>query len=418
MSLRIVSKKFDINEGYKLNVAKKHGAYASLEKAFKLSPDEIRDIIADSGLRGKGGGGGSTGKKWKLMPKAGTAEAYLVINADESEPGTFKDRYILAKDPHLLLEGIIISAYALGAKSAYIYMRGEYFLEHDRVQNAIDEAYKDGILGKDSKYGVNITLHKGAGAYICGEKTALLNSLEGKRGTPRLKPFGPANDHLYGHPCVVNNVETISTVPFIVSEGAAAYKKYGTEESPGFMLFGVSGCVNNSADVVEVPFGMKMMDFINEYGGGVKEGTEILGVIPGGSSTRILTKEEAEKAVLSYEGLKEFGSSLGTGGMIVINSEANIVECLINLIDFYKEESCGQCTPCREGTGWALNILKRLKDFENIKDIDTLIELAGNMNGKTICVFAPAVADVLVGFLTKFRRYFENYIKGTEDVNG
>ena len=409
-----VSNNFSKEGSHTLEIAKANGIYDNLKEIFSMDPQSIRDEVFKSGLRGKGGGGSSTGSKWNMMPKAGTAKSYLVVNADESEPGTFKDRYILAYDPHLLIEGTIISSYALGVNEAYIYIRGEYIFEYDRLLSAINEAYKNNILGSNIlglNYDLDLTLHRGAGAYICGEKTALLESLEGKRGHPRLKPHIPSTDFLYGKSCVVNNVETIATVPFILKNTYNAYLSMGTEKSPGCMIFGASGHINKPC-IKEIEFGMPMMDFINNIAGGVWKNRDLKAVIPGGSSCKILTKEEAYNVKLDYESMNEFGTYLGTGGMIVMDETTDMVHALENLLDFYKEESCGQCTPCREGTGWSFNIAKKILRGEGkVKDLDILLEISEYMNGKTICVFAPAVSDVIVGFVQKFKEEFYNFIK-------
>lgn len=410
----IVSKKFETKDSNLLDVAKNLGAYSSIDRAFEMSPEAIVEEVDKSGLRGKGGGGGSTGHKWKLMPKAGSQRVYLCVNSDESEPGTFKDRYILAKDPHLLIEGVIITCYALGANDAYMYIRGEYTYQYYIMQKAINEAYEKGILGENAcgkGYRVDFTLHRGAGAYICGEKTAQLVSIEGFRGNPRLKPHSPEPDYLFGSPCVVNNVETIATVPYIINNGAKGYRKFGTDCSPGSLLFGVSGHINNPI-VKEAEFGTPMMKYIDEVAGGVWKGRELKAVIPGGSSCKVLTRDEAYSVNLDYESMRSVGTSLGTGGMIVMDETTDMVKALLNLLEFYKEESCGQCTPCREGTGWALKTIKRIDEGRGtMKDIDTLLDISGYMNGKTICVFAPAVSDVIDGFVKKFIDEFVKKIK-------
>jgi len=410
----IVSRKFKLKDSFLLDVVKDHGAYSAIDRAFEMSSNEIREEVDRSGLRGKGGGGGSTGYKWKMMPEAGTTTTYLCVNADESEPGTFKDRYVLAKDPHLLIEGVIITCYALGTHDAYMYIRGEYTYQHYIMQRAIDEAYEKGILGENAcgkGYRVDFTLHKGAGAYICGEKTAQLVSIEGFRGNPRLKPHTPEPDHLFGEPCVVNNVETIASIPYIVENGAEGYRKFGTDCSPGSLLFGVSGHINKPI-VQEAEFGVPMMKYIDEVAGGVWRDRKLKAVIPGGSSCKILTRDEAYAVNLDYESMREAGTALGTGGMIVMDETTDMVKSLLNLLEFYKEESCGQCTPCREGTGWALKAVKRIDQGKGtLKDVDALLDIADYMNGKTVCVFAPAVSDVIDGFVKKFTDEFVAKIK-------
>jgi len=414
MVVKVVSKKFDIPNYHKLEVAQKNGAYSSIEKLFTMNSDEVTDEVVKSGLRGKGGGGAVCGPKWKLMPKDDPRPAYLIVNGDESEPGTFKDRQIFQYDPHLLIEGIICSSYAINAHHAYIYIRGEYKFFSDRVDQAIQEAYAAGIIGDTvmgHDYKMEITVHRGAGAYICGEKSALIESLEGKRGHPRLKPHGKECEWFFGNPATVNNVETIATVPFIIENGYEAYTAYGTEKSPGTMLFAMSGPVKNPG-VYELAFGNKMIDFLNEVGGGMKEGKKLKAIIPGGSSCPILTADEVQKAVLDYESMWDIGSTLGTGGMIVIDEDTCMVEAAKNLIEFYHHESCGQCTPCREGCGWIDDILAKILEGKGSKkDIDTILDVCVSLNGKTICVFAPAVKDIIQSMVQKFPEEFEAYFK-------
>ena len=412
---RIVSRKFDIPGSHTLEVAKTHGAYDALNDAFAFSPTEIIDVITESGLRGKGGGGAPAGAKWSLMPQNDPRPSYLVVNGDESEPGTFKDRQIISKDPHLLIEGIIITCYAIKAHDAYIYIRGEYYQFQKILQAAIDEAYAAGILGEkvlENEYRVDITIHRGAGAYICGEKSALLESMEGKRGHPRLKPKQKEPEWYFGNPTLVNNVETIASVPYIIKNGARGYREFGTEQSPGTLLFAMSGHVETPG-VYEAEFGTPMLAYIKEYGGGIRNGKKLKAVIPGGASTAVLTADEVARATLDYETLRSMRSALGTGGMIVMDEETDMVEALKNLLEFYHHESCGQCTPCREGTGWSDTILSRvLEGRGSSEDIDKLLELADTMDGKTICVFAPAVAIVIRSFIGKFRDEFEAKARG------
>lgn len=413
MITRIVSKNFDIPNSHKLEVAKANGRYSSITKLFSMSPSDVTSEVVKSGLRGKGGGGAPCGPKWELMPEVDERPRYLIVNGDESEPGTFKDRQIFQYDPHLLIEGIICSCYAISANHAYIYIRGEYKFFSDRMQEAIDEAYEAGIIG-DTVMGhdfkLDITVHRGAGAYICGEKSALIESLEGKRGHPRLKPHGKECEWFFGNPATVNNVETIASVPNIVENGAQGYTKYGTEKSPGTMLFAISGPVNNPG-VYEMAYGNKMIDFLNNLGGGMKEGKKLKAIIPGGSSCPILTVEEINKAVLDYESMWDIGSTLGTGGMIVIDEDTSMLDVAKNLIEFYHHESCGQCTPCREGCGWIDKTLKKVLDGNGTKeDIQTILDVCETMNGKTICVFAPAVKDIIKSILLKFPQEFEKHL--------
>lgn len=407
---RIVSRKFDIPDSHTLAVAKAHGAYDAVASAFEREPEAIIEIIKASGLRGKGGGGAPAGNKWALMPMNDPRPSFVAINCDESEPGTFKDRQIISKDPHLLIEGIIITCYAVKAHDAYIYIRGEYFQFQRILQAAIDEAYAAGILGEKAMghdYRVDITVHRGAGAYICGEKSAMLESLEGKRGHPRLKPHQKEPEWYFDNPTLVNNVETIASVPYIIANGAEGYRRYGTEQSPGTLLFAMSGHVERPG-VYEAEFGTPMMEYIEHFGGGIRGGKKLKAVIPGGASTAVLTAEEAACANLDYETLRNMRSALGTGGMIVMDEDTDMPEALKNLLEFYHHESCGQCTPCREGTGWSDTLLAKVLDGNGTaEDIDKLLELADTMDGKTICVFAPAVAIVIRSFVGKFRHEFE-----------
>ncbi|MEN8717886.1 MAG: NADH-quinone oxidoreductase subunit NuoF [Sulfurovum sp.] len=414
MITRIVSQNFDIPNSHTLKVAKENGRYSSISKLFSVSPDDVTNEVVASGLRGKGGGGAPCGPKWKLMPPVDDRPRYLIVNGDESEPGTFKDRQIFEYDPHLLIEGIICSCYAISASHAYIYIRGEYKFFSDRMQEAIDEAYEAGIIGKSvmgHDFKVDITVHRGAGAYICGEKSALIESLEGKRGHPRLKPHGKECEWFFDNPATVNNVETIASVPNIVENGAQGYTKYGTETSPGTMLFAISGPVKKPG-VYEMAYGNKMIDFLNTLGGGMIDGKKLKAIIPGGSSCPILTAKEVNEAVLDYESMWDIGSTLGTGGMIVIDEDTSMVDVAKNLIEFYHHESCGQCTPCREGCGWIDKTLNKVLNGEASKeDIQTILDVCETMNGKTICVFAPAVKDIIKSILLKFPEEFEKHIK-------
>ncbi|MDY0052135.1 MAG: NADH-quinone oxidoreductase subunit NuoF [Aliarcobacter sp.] len=415
MITKIVSQNFDIPDSHKLEVALANGRYSSIDKLFSMAPDAVTAEVTASGLRGKGGGGAACGPKWELMPKNDPRPAFLIVNGDESEPGTFKDRQIFQYDPHLLIEGIICTCYAINAHHAYIYIRGEYKFFSDRVDQAIKEAYEKGIIGDKimNKYDfkLDITVHRGGGAYICGEKSALIESLEGKRGHPRLKPHGKECEWFFDNPATVNNVETIASVPNIVINGAEGYTKYGTPKSPGTMLFAISGPVKNPG-VYEMAYGNKMIDFLNILGGGMIEGKKLKAIIPGGSSCPILTADEVERAVLDYESMWDIGSTLGTGGMIVIDEDTSMVDVAKNLIEFYHHESCGQCTPCREGTGWIDKILgKILSGDGSSEDLNTILDVCSTMNGKTICVFAPAVKDIIESIVRKFPQEFNTYFK-------
>lgn len=411
---KIVSRRFDFPQSHTLKVAKANGGYGALKKAFAMTPEAIVETITQSGLRGKGGGGAPAGGKWALLLKEWDKPSILAVNCDESEPGTFKDRQIISKDPHLLIEGIIITCYAIKAHDAYIYIRGEYPAFQKILQDAIDEAYAAGLLGAKAggnDYRVDLTVHRGAGAYICGEKSAMLESMEGKRGHPRLKPHQKEPEWYFGHPTLVNNVETIASVPFIIENGAEGYRQYGTQKSPGTLLFAMSGHVERPG-VYEAEFGVPMMEYINHYGGGIRGGKKLKAVIPGGASTQVLTAQEAISATLDYESMRQYCSSLGTGGMIVMDEDTDMVEALKNLLEFYHHESCGQCTPCREGTGWVDGIVASiLRGDADERAVEKLSDISVTMNGKTICVFAPAVSAVIDGFVTKFRSEFEAYYK-------
>lgn len=410
MEVKLLSRNFDIPLAHTLDVARKHGRYGSLNTLFSMSPQGVIEAIEKSGLRGKGGGGASTAEKWRLVYEYPKRPCYLVINADEGEPGTFKDRQILEHDPHLLLEGIIAASYAIGAHQAYIYIRGEYTFWAKRLQHAIDEAYAAGLLGErilEHPYALHVTLHQGAGSYVCGEKTALLESLEGKRGHPRLKPKGKEPEWFFGYPTVVNNVETIASVPFIIEKGFEAYRAYGTACSPGTMLFGVSGQVEKTG-VYELPYGTPLKKVIEELCGGIKDGKKLKAIIPGGTSVQILKADEIDTITLDFESLKAHGSALGTGGIIVLDETVSIPRVMKNLFEFYHHESCGQCTPCREGTGWVDKILGKILEGKGRKqDLETILDVCDMLNGKTICVFAPSVAFIAQSYLTKFPEEFE-----------
>lgn len=414
MEVKLLSARFDIEDCNKLEVALKHGAYSVVEKAFSMEPGQVTEEVKNSGLRGRGGAGFPTGLKWTFLPKDNDKPVYLAVNSDESEPATFKDRYILVRDPHLLIEGIIISCYAIGSHDAYIYIRGEYTTQVKILQAAIDEAYAAGYLGEKAAgndYRVDVTVHRGAGAYVCGEETALLESIEGKKGQPRSKPPFPAVEGLYGCPTIINNVQSIASVPYIVAQGADAYKAYGTEKSPGTHLFGISGLVEKPG-MYELPLGVPLKDVIEQLAGGVKGGKKLKGVIPGGSSTPVLTPDQVETVTLDYESMAEHGTMFGSGGIVVLDEDVDVVKLVKNLIDFYHHESCGQCTPCREGLGWMLKIVKQIINGEGtIDDVNLLRELCDNIEMKTVCVLSAACTMPVRAFLDKFRHEFEAYVQ-------
>jgi len=395
------------------------GGYEQARKLVttKRDPDEVVQLVLDSGLRGRGGAGFPTGRKWTFLPKNG-ATRYLVINADESEPGTFKDKILIDKDPHLLLDGIICSAYAIRSNTSYIYIRGEFGPGAVILQKAVDEAYAKGFLGKGvfgSDFDIDVTVHRGGGAYICGEETGLLSSLEGKRGNPKIKPPFPAVEGAWGKPTIVNNVETITCVPLILEKGVDWFKSIGTERSPGTKLFSVCGHVERPGNY-ELPLGVSLKELIYDICGGIPNGRKLKAVIPGGSSAPVLTAAEvhAEDPVicLDFESLKEAGTMLGSGAIIVIDDSTCMVEAIWNILRFYAHESCGQCTPCREGTGWIAKMAGRIeREGGKLEEIDMLDEVAWGMVGRTICVLADAAAMPARSFVQKFRADFEAHIE-------
>lgn len=403
-----------VKEAHLLEVAETTGIYSRLRTALAMKPEQITEEVKKSALRGRGGAGFPCGVKWGFVPKNSDKPVYLLINADEGEPGTFKDRWILNYNPHLMIEGIIISCFALKSNTCYIYIRGEFFREKEVVDQAIAAATAKGYLGENilgSGFSCHVYTHPGAGAYICGEETALIESLEGKKGQPRIKPPFPAVVGVFGCPTIVNNVETIASVPYIIEKGANAFQKLGTEKSGGPKMWSISGHVNKPG-VYEVPMGLSMMEFINKYAGGVWKGRQIKAIIPGGSSCPILTADEARDVTMDYECIATAGSMLGSGGMIVMDDRTDMVEALQVLADFYHHESCGQCTPCREGSGWIKKILHRINDGRGTRnDLDMLLQISDNMQGRTICVFADALAMPVRSFVNKFRSEFEAKIK-------
>lgn len=391
-----------------------HGGYQSLKKLFAMQPTEVVELVKVSGLRGRGGAGFPTGMKWSFVPRNTGKPSYLCVNSDESEPGTFKDRAIFENDPHLLIEGIICASYALGAHVAYNYMRGEFWQQRIYMDAATREAYEHGFLGKNiqgSGYDLELYNHRGAGAYICGEETGLLESLEGKRGLPRIKPPFPAVKGAFGCPTAVNNTETIAAVPWIVQHGAEAYTKIGVGKSTGTKLFSVCGHVSKPG-VYEVPLGIPFQTFLHEYAGGVWKGRQLKALIVGGSSVPILTAAETTDLTLDYECCQSKGTFLGSGGMIVIDDQTCMVEALQNLAAFYHHESCGQCTPCREGAGWVEKIMDRFCAGEGrSEDLALLLDLADKMQGRTICALADALALPVRSYINKFRNEFESYVR-------
>lgn len=407
----------DIPDYHKIDVYLQHGGYEQFRKALKMSPDDVTNEVKKSGLRGRGGAAFPTGLKWTFMPKGNDKPKYLAVNGDESEPGSFKDRQIFEYNPHQLIEGILISGYAMGIDVAYIYIRGEYHKWVKMMQTAIDEAYERGFVGEKMKetfgtdYKIDIFVHKGAGAYICGEETSLMTSIEGDRGYPRFKPPFPAQAGLWQMPTTVNNVESITAVQAILKIGGEAYSKIGAEGHAGTLLYGVSGHVNKPG-VYELPTGTLLTDIIYNICGGVRGDKKIKAVIPGGSSMPPLRGDELEGVRMDEESLKMIGTHIGTGGIMVMDEDTDIVKVTLRISHFYHHESCGQCTPCREGNGWMEKILKRIIDGEaTSKDLDLLISIANNIEGNTVCALGDAAAWPIRGFVTKFREDFEKAVK-------
>ncbi|MEE3091563.1 MAG: NADH-quinone oxidoreductase subunit NuoF [Pseudomonadota bacterium] len=395
--------------------AKARGDWDGTAKLIKLGHDEIVERVKASGLRGRGGAGFPTGLKWSFMPKeVGARPHYLVVNADESEPGTCKDRDIIRNEPHKLLEGCVLAGFAMRAHAAYIYIRGEFVNEARRLQAAIDEAYAAGLLGDNaakSGWKFDIYLHRGAGAYICGEETALIESLEGKKGQPRLKPPFPAGAGLYGCPTTVNNVESIAVVPTILRRGADWFAGLGKDGNTGTKLFCISGHVNNPCNVEE-EMGIPLRELIEKHAGGVRGGWDnLLAVIPGGSSTPLMPQAVCNTITMDFDALKEAGTGLGTAGVIVMDKSTDVVKAISRLSYFYKHESCGQCTPCREGTGWMWRMMERLvRGDAEIHEIDTLEQVTRQVEGHTICALGDAAAWPIQGLIKHFRPEIERRI--------
>ena len=406
----------DIKDLHKLAVYESHGGYQALRKALHMKPEEVTEEVKKSNLRGRGGACFPTGLKWTFMPKGTSKPKYLCVNGDESEPGTFKDREIFERNPHLMIEGTVIACYAMGVKTAYIYVRGEYGKWIKMIQAANDDAYAKGYIGRDileSGFATDVAIHKGAGAYICGEESALMNSIEGDRGYPRVKPPFPAQYGLWGCPTTINNVETISNVPLIVNKGWEWYSKIGAPKHPGPILVGVSGHVKKPG-VYEMPTGVPLLEIIYKYAGGIPGDKAIKAVIPGGSSTMILRGDQLEGARMDADSMKNAGSSVGTAGMIVMDEDTDLIQVIGRISKFYYHESCGQCTPCREGTGWLWKILKRFEAGEGrSEDIDLLMEVANNIEGNTICALGDAAAWPVQSMISRFRDEFEKRVKPT-----
>ena len=397
-----------------LEGAKTRGAWHLTKEMLDMGRDWVVGQVKESGLRGRGGAGFPTGLKWSFMPKeVGERPHYLVVNADESEPGTCKDREIMRHDPHLLIEGCLLASFAMQAHTCYIYIRGEYILERERLEAAIKEAHAAKLIGKNNIHGWDFEchVHHGAGAYICGEETALLESLEGKKGQPRLKPPFPAGAGLYGCPTTVNNVESIAVCPTILRRGAGWFKSFGRENNVGTKIFCISGHVNNPCNV-EAEMSIPLKTLLERHAGGVRGGWDNLkAVIPGGSSVRLLPSHICDEVLMDFDALREHKSGLGTAAVIVMDKSTDVIQAIARLAYFYKHESCGQCTPCREGTGWMWRVLTRMaKGDSSTEEIDKLLEVAGQIEGHTICALGDAAAWPVQGLIAHFRDEIEERI--------
>ena len=408
----ILTRSVDVPNSERIAVYLGRGGYRALRKALQMSPDELIALIKASGLRGRGGAGFPAGLKWGFMPQKDVTK-YVCVNTDEGEPGTFKDRLLVEHDPHSIIEGVIIAAYAVGAHRAFVYIRGEFFLGVKRWIKAIDDAYEYGFLGKDilgSGFDLDLSVHRGAGAYICGEETALINSLEGKRGEPRIKPPYPANIGLWNEPTLVHNVETLANVPHIVNRGAEWYKSIGTEKSTGPKLFCISGHVRRPGNY-ELPLGTPLRTIIEDCAGGMRGDRPLKAVIPGGASTPMLVPGQLDTP-MDFESLEQAGSMLGTGAIIVIEEGTCMVEVARRLMDFFAHESCGQCTPCRMGTQRLKEVLTRIKRGQGKSDdIDLLEELCDGILGHTLCPMGDAAVNPVLSSLKHFRDEYEHHIQ-------
>jgi NADH-quinone oxidoreductase subunit F len=413
LEVKVISRRFGIPNSTSIDVYLQNEGYKALQKALSVAPDEVTNEVKNSGLRGRGGAGFNTGMKWSFVPKQSPKPKYVVCNADESEPATCKDRPLMEYDPHQLIEGIIIAGYAIQAHNGYIYIRGEYRYLMDILDKAIAEAYGRGYLGKNicgSGFDFDVATHTGAGAYECGEETALLNSLEGLRGYPRVKPPFPAVVGLYGCPTVINNVETLANVPAILLMGAEAYSKLGTPKNGGTRLFCLSGHINRPG-VFELPMGFPLRRMIEEVGGGVPGGKKVKAIIPGGSSCPVLTVDQIDTP-MDFDSLAKIGSMLGSGGVVVIDEDTCMVKVAQRIMKFYAHESCGWCIPCREGTAWLKALLDRFHDGGGLpEDPDTALDVAYNILGKTLCPLGDAAALPTISILKKFRHEFEEHLK-------
>lgn len=412
MKEKYLSKMWEIDRGYTLSVVQKHGGYSRLKKAFSMDRDSIVNEVKVSNLRGRGGAGFPTGIKWSFMPKESNVPMHLTVNGDEGEPATFKDRYILELDPHLLIEGCIITGFTLGLSSAYIYIRGELQLALRRMQNAVDEAYAAGYLGKNIQgtgFDYDIIVHPSGGAYICGEETAMIEGLEGKPGKPRMKPPFPAVVGAFQRPTLVNNVESIASIPWIIEKGGQWFADLGVEKNGGPKLFGLSGCIKKPG-VYEAPLGITVRELLEDYGGGLLDGSELKAFIPGGSSCRVMLPESIDTP-MSIEALAAAGSSMGTACVTFLDQNVCMVRLISRLVHFYHHESCGQCTPCREGSGWTARILDKIENGDAcLQDLDLLREVTGNIMGNTICALGDSITVPVHSYLDHFYQEFVDHI--------
>lgn len=411
--MKIIRNYTRVENSHTLGSYLKRGGYKALEQALKMGPEKVIDIVKKSGLRGRGGAGFPTGLKWGFIPKDSKKPIYLCCNADESEPGSFKDREILEQDPHQMLEGIVIACYALNSHKSYIYIRGEMPYGAKIIQGAIDEAYEKGYIGKNifnSDFDLDIVLFRGAGAYICGEETGLLESIEGKNGEPRPKPPFPAQVGLFGCPTIVNNVETLAFVPHIITRGAEWFASIGTPKNTGTKIYGLSGCINNPG-LYELPLGIPLRELIDEYGGGIIKRRKVKAISPGGSSAAVLSADEIDIA-MDFDSLAKAGSMLGTAGVTVMNESVCMVRVAQNLAQFYRDESCGQCVQCREGTWWLEKMLRRIEEGKgSTEHIDIILDACSQMRGTTICALADGCAMPVDSIVKKFRGEFEDHIR-------
>ncbi len=409
---QMLLKRINIPNSTDIDVVMAHGAYASVEKAYAMRPVDVIDEVQRSGLRGRGGAGFPTGTKWSFAARDRKMPKYVICNADEGEPGTFKDRFILEQDPHLLIEGMIIAGYAIKAEKGYIYVRGEYPAAFGILERAIEQAYANGFLGRglgEKGVSFDLAVHRGAGAYICGEETALLESLEGRRGQPRVRPPFPANAGAWGLPTIVNNVETLANVPFVIGLGSDAYASIGVEGSTGTKIFSVSGAVNKPGGY-ELPMGTTLREIITTHAGGIREGRELKAVIPGGVSTPMLTAKHLD-VKMDFNSLAETGSMLGSGAVIVMDDRTCMVKATSVIVRFFEHESCGKCTPCREGTGWFSQIYERMTRGEGRKnDIEVLLTICGKMKGKCFCPLGEGALQPVMSSIKHFRDDYERCI--------